>query len=325
MIQTTDAPPTEPAEQASTPFSSDRDGWLANLDRVGDEAGYFQPLGTRHWAFFADEDATLLVTFETAQSVRARPDGLPEGYAIAKARGWSHLCLIAEGPTWYRDPAMYGFFDRLVDDTFFEDFDRVVFYGAGMGGYAACAYSVAAPGATVLAVQPVATLDPAIAGWDPRHAEQRRLCFTDRYGYAPDMTDGAGRVFLLFDPEQQLDAMHAALFAARHVTALRCRRLGARIESALANIGILTPLVEAAAEGRLTPALFHRLYRKRRTYGPYLRALAADLDANDRTLLAGLLARNVTSRMQAPRFRQKLSQLAADGLVLPPQRKLATP
>jgi hypothetical protein len=325
MTQTTDAPPTEPAVQASSRFSSDRDGWLTELDRVGDDAGYFQSIGARHWAFFADEDATLLVTFETAQSLRARPDGLPEGYAVAKAHGWSHLCLIAEGPTWYRDPAVYGFFDRLVDDAFFEDFDRVVFYGAGQGAYAACAYSVAAPGATVLAVQPVATLDPSVAGWDPRHAEQRRLCFTDRYGFAPDMTDGAARVFLLFDPEQQLDAMHAALFARPHVTALRCRRLGAKIEAALSNIGILTPLVEAACEGRLTPAVFHNLYRGRRSYGPYLRALAADLDANDRALLAGLLARNVTSRMQAPRFRQKLTQLAADGVGLPPQGKIGKP
>jgi hypothetical protein len=325
MMQTTDAQPTEPAELASSPFSSDRDGWLAQLDRVGDDAGYFQPIGSRHWAFFADENATLLVTFETAQSIRARSDGLPEGFALAKARGWSHLCLIAEGPTWYRDPAIYGYFDRLVDDAFFEDFDRVVFYGAGMGAYAACAYSVAAPGATVLAVQPVATLDPSIAGWDPRHAEQRRLCFTDRYGYAPDMTDGAGRVFLVFDPEQQLDAMHAALFARPHATALRCRRLGSRIEAALSQMGILTPLVQAAGEGQLTPALFHRLYRQRRAYGPYLRALAADLDANDRALLAGLLARNVTSRMQAPRFRQRLAQLADDGVDLPPQGKLGKP
>jgi hypothetical protein len=321
MTQTTQAAQGD----KPAPPQQDKDDWLAKIDEVGEEAGYFQTLGHRHWAFFSDESPVLLVTFETADAVRATEDGLPMGHALASSRGWSHLCLIADGETWYRDPAVFRYFDRLVDDAFFEDFDRVVFYGAGMGGYAACAFSVAAPGATVIAVQPVATLDPSVTGWDPRHSGARRLSFTDRYGYAPDLTEGAGDLYLLFDPEEPLDAMHAALFLRPYALPLRCRFLGASVEKALTGMEILPQLILAAGDGTLTPGLFRRLFRKRRRYGPYLRALLARAEAEDRPGLAALLARNVTARLHSPRFRQRLDELTARGITLPPQRSLGHP
>ena len=53
---------------------------------------------------------------------------------------------FTKGDTWFRDNRVYGYFDRLIADGFFEDFDTVIFYGAGSCGYAAAAFSVAAPG-----------------------------------------------------------------------------------------------------------------------------------------------------------------------------------
>mgnify|MGYP006172564255 CR=1 FL=1 len=182
----------------------DRVSWLARMEEICEDSGYFDPLGAQHWAFFADEGTTLLVTFEQLDSIRATPTQMPMGTTLAAEKGWSHLCLIAEGETWYRDPLVYRYFDRLVDDAFFEDFDRVVFYGAGMGGYAATAFSVCAPGASVVALQPRATLDPTIAVWDKRHLAQRWRDFTSRFGYAPDMIEGTGE-----DPAPVLAEFHA--------------------------------------------------------------------------------------------------------------------
>jgi len=309
---------------AATDASSatDRASWLALMETIGDSVGYFEPLGNNHWAFFVDESPTLLVTFESLGAIRSgSPDQMPIGHSIASAHGWSHLCLIADGETWYRDPAVFRYFDRLVDDAFFEDFDRVVFYGAGMGGYAACAFSVTSPGATVLAIQPVATLDPALAGWDTRHRQQRRLSFSDRYGFAPDMTEGAGDVYLIHDPRETIDAMHAALFARPYVHNLRCPNLGPRLEMALSQMGILRPLIEAACDGTLSPGMFHRLYRERRRHIPYLRQVFSRLGETGRPLLAALLARNVSTRMPAPRFKKRFTelqaQLAVAGQVVP--------
>ncbi|WP_413870911.1 phosphoadenosine phosphosulfate reductase [Albidovulum sp.] len=308
---------------------SDAD-WFARLEEIGEQAGYFQWLGRKHAAFFLDESPTLIVTFETAASIRTgQPDQLPLGYGVAKGRGWSHLGLIARSDTWYRDPAVYAYFDRLVDDAFFEDFDRVVFWGAGMAGYAAAAYSVTAPGATVILGAPQATLDPRIAGWDPRFQDMRRTSFTDRYGYAPDMTEGAGPVYVIFDPEHTLDAMHAALFARPHVTLLPCRNLGRDPGEALDQMRVLPSVLAAAATGAFDAQLFRTFYRARRNYQPYLRNLLGRLDHDGRAYLAALLCRNVVNRLDAPRFRTRLeqleSQLAAAGERLPPVHLSATP
>lgn len=312
-IDTADAAEAETAEE-----------WYARIEEIGEEAGYFQPLGDAHSAFFSDQGTTLLVSFERAEDIRERnEDKLPSGFALAREHGWSHLCLIAEGETWYRDRAVYGYFDRLVDDAFFEDFDHIVFFGSGMGAYAAAAYSVTAPGANVVIVQPAATLDPRIAEWDERHRRRRRLSFTDRYGYAPDMIEGAGQVFVLFDPEDDMDAMHAALFTRPFVTKLPCRNLGHEINESLTKMSVMPRALALAAEGKLTADAFYRLYRRRRTHGPYLRNLLARLQEAHRPYLAALMCRSVIRRMKAPLFRRQLKDLMAEldalGLVLPPE------
>ena len=233
---------------------------------------YLERVGARHWAFFAEDRPNLLVTFERAETIRARDDQLPAAYAMAKARGWSLLTLMAEGETWWRDRAVWGYFDRLVDDAFFDDFDQVLFHGAGAAGYAACAYAVTAPGARVLAVAPRATLDPEVAGWDRRHMAARRFDFTSRYGYAPDMTEGAAHVWLVHDPLNPLDAMHAALFR---------NALGDAPEGAPHRRGDGTRAGRCGHPGQGAgrrdgrhadaPAGFARHWRSRRSYAFYLK------------------------------------------------------
>ncbi|MGO4854959.1 phosphoadenosine phosphosulfate reductase [Phaeovulum sp. W22_SRMD_FR3] len=300
--------------------------WLARLEDIGEEAGYFEPLGARHSAFFADEGPVLLVTFETMNSIRdSQDDQLPMGYAITRKHGWSHLSIIAHEDSWYRDPRVFAYFDRLVDDAFFEDFDQVVFYGAGMAAYAAAAFSVTAPGATVLLVQPQATLDPRVSGWDNRHTDMRRTSFTDRYGYAPDMIEGAGEVFVVFDPDQPLDAMHAALFTKPFVTKLPCPYAGSEVADLLSSFKILQPLLEAACEGKFTASTFWKLYRARRNSPRFLRQISGRLLEEGRPFLNALLCRNAATRLNGPRFRARQGQLEAElkaqGRCLPPVRR----
>lgn len=291
--------------------ATDRDSWLALIDQIGEEEGYFQTVGPRHWAMFVDDGATLVVSFETVASARARQGQMPLAHHIAAEKGWSHLCLIAEDLTWFRDTAVYAWFDRLVDDAFFEDFDRVLFYGAGPMGYAACAYSVAAPGAQVLALAPFATLNPEIAGWDDRFKRDRSLDFTSRYGFAPDMIDGCATLSLVCDPYVRPDAMHAALFHAPHTRLLPTRYAGPDPEAALARLGILDEAIIQAAEARLTPASFALLWRKRHGDATYLKSLLQAVEATGSRARVVALCENVFRRLRLTRFRKRLLEVTA--------------
>ena len=283
-----------------------RGDWLDRIEELGEERGYFEPLGKRHSAILTDEGPTLIVTFETVETIREGSDSQePMGWELVEDNGWSNLSLIAHEDSWFRDPSVYGYFDRLVDDGFFEDFDHVVFYGAGMCAYAAAAFSVVAPGATVIAVQPQATLDPKVAGWDRRFPAMRRVSFTDRYGYAPDMIEGAEQVFVIHDPAETLDAMHASLFTRDNVSQLTCPRLGDDLEAKLWRMGVLPEILDLAGQGKLTAPAFHGAYRQgRRVNMPYLRSLLDRLQGDGRHALVQMLCNSVVKRMNAPRFRR---------------------
>lgn len=303
------------------------DEWLAEIETFGEANGYFRPLGSLHSAVFADRSPdTLLVHFDTIPAARSsNPTGLPAPVQIAEDLGWSHLSLYARKPTWFRDYRVYRFFDRLVDDGFFEEFERVVFYGAGSGGYAAAAFSVAAPGATVIAVAPQATLDPAQAEWDDRFVAMRRTSFTDRYGYAPDMVEAAARVFVVYDPLVELDAMHAVLFRGDNVSRIRLRHAGPGIGREVPAMGALRPVLEAAGTGELDERAFYRALRSRHSFQPYLRNILNRVHAEERHLLTAILCRAALERRNSPRFRHHLElaeqKLAQMGRTLPERRE----
>ncbi|MEX1235046.1 phosphoadenosine phosphosulfate reductase [Roseovarius sp. D0-M9] len=300
-----------------------REAWLDKVAEIASEDGYVERLGARHAAIFIEDKKTLLVTFETHQGIADLSRDLqPLGWDMVKALGWSHLCLVSDGDTWFRDKAVYGYFDRLVDDGFFEDFDQVIFYGAGPCGYAAAAFSVAAPGAQVVALSPQATLDPRMAEWDDRYRGMRRTSFTDRYGYAPDMLDAAAEAFVIYDPEDHLDAMHAALFARKNVTLFRMRFMGPELEKALMRLQILFRILAQVSAGKLDRTALARLFRARRHDGGYQFSLLERLKSGQRRYLIVLLARKVLEQRNARPFRKALEaamkSAEEDGTRLPP-------
>ncbi len=268
--------------------------WCLMLDQIADEDGYCDPLGPSHAALFIEKKPTLLVTFESFASMHsADRSGQPMAWPLTDALDWSHLALFSNGDTWFRDPHVYAFFDRLIDDGFFDEFDQVLFYGAGASGYAACAFSVAAPGARVLALQPQATLDPRVTEWDDRFTQHRRRDFTSRFGYAPDMLQAADHAWIAYNPGDPLDAMHASLFTSDTVTKIRARHLGDALEPALMRINVLFRMLAQMSSGKLTDLSLARLMRARRTDRGYLSNLMLSLESKEQFTRARQMCRAV--------------------------------
>ncbi len=295
--------------------SQSRADWLQALDDIGEERGHFQPLGPNHSAIFTDESPTLLVSFEIIEGLEdLSSDGLPLGFELVEGTDWSQLCLLSHGDGWFRDHHVYGYFDRLIDDGFFDDFDRVIFYGAGPCGYAAAAFSVAAPGATVICIQPQATLDPAVVDWDQRFPEAASLDFTGRYAYAPDMLGAADRAYILFDPDVTLDARHAALFDGAHIEPVSCRFMGPDIQGACLEIDILKPMLLAAGQDGFEKSKITKMLRKRRDFARYREQLIQEARRQGKPRLTQIAAQRALADYDHSRIVRKAQRWSANEL-----------
>lgn len=254
---------------APAPRASD-ESWTAIATGLAGAEGFFRDGGAHSFLYVPRSADTLVVTFDNLDiAMTKREERRPWGYEFIEKQGWSMLGVMAAGWTWYRDRWVHAEFDRLRAEGFFARFRRVVFYGASMGGYAAAAFAPACPGADVVAISPQSTLDRALVPWETRYRAAWGYDFSGPYGDAASVSAGAGRVFLLYDPYARLDAAHADRFTAANVEKLRVPLVGHRLGTALQQMGVLTPVILAALDGRLTRLDFYRRLRVRHGFPRY--------------------------------------------------------
>lgn len=256
----------------------------------------------------------LVVTFDNLDiAMNKRDTRRPWGYEFIEKQGWSMLGVLAGGWTWYRNDWVAAQFDRLRDEGFFAGFDRVVFYGASMGGYAAAAFSVACPGADVVAISPQSTLDKALVPFETRYRSAWGYDYSGPYGDAAQASAAARRVTILYDPYEPLDSAHVARFTAPNVVRLRCPLMGHRLGSSLSQMGLLTPTILGALSGDLTPDVFYRALRARREFPRYQRELFLRALARGRPDLARRVGRWVLARGDHRAIRRGMAKLDGDG------------
>ncbi len=284
--------------------------WAAIAANLAGPDGFTTANDTHSFLFIPRNPDTLVVTFDNLDIVMdKREDRRPWGFAFIEKQGWSMLGVMAGGWTWYRDPWVSAEFDRLAAEGFFARFKRVVFYGASMGGYAACAFSPACPGAEVVAISPQSTLDRALVPFETRYKVAWDRNFTGPYGDAAVVSRAASRVTLLFDPYEPLDAGHVARFTGANVMKLRAPLMGHRLGSSLHQMGILSPIILGALNGTLTKAEFYTMLRARRGFQRYQRELFKRALARGHPALAQRLGRWVLTRGDNRYIRKALAAL----------------
>jgi len=298
-----------PPVAAATGLSGAAGEWAGIARDLAGPGGFYRA-NPEHSFLFIPRDKTLVVTFDNLDiAMGKRDDRRPWGFAFIEKQGWSMLGVMANGWTWYRDPWVAAEFDRLAAEGFFARFDRVVFYGASMGGYAACAFSAAAPGADVVAISPQSTLDKALVPWETRYSTAWGRDFSGPYGDAAAASAWARQVSILFDPYEPLDRGHAERFTGANVTFLRAPLLGHRLGSSLNQMGILGPTILAALEGRLAPSDFYQRLRARHTFPRYQRELFQRALDRGRPGLAERVGRWALRHDDSRFFRQALRSL----------------
>ena len=165
-----------------------------------------------------------------------------------------------------------------------------------MGGYAACAFVAACPGADVVAISPQSTLDRRLVPFETRYKTAWGRDFSGRYGDAAEASKTAGRVTILYDPYEPLDAAHVARFTGGNVVALRAPLMGHRLGSSLHQMGILSAVTLGALNGTLTEAGFYKALKARKGFVRYQRELFKRALAKGHPGLARKLGRFVLTR-----------------------------
>lgn len=285
------------------------DIWSETLSRHSGGNNFFEQLGPDHKVLFIDKGSdTLVVTFDNLDDSRQKSDRLPWGVDFITSQGWSSLGLMAHGSTWYRDEAVCDFFDRLQDQRFYDRFSRVVFYGTSMGGYAACTFSASCPGATVMAVNPQATLCRDRAGWETRFRPAWRRDFHSRYGFAPDQVRHAEKLWLFYDSRILQDSMHASLFAGDNVEKIKCPLMGHGVLSVWRDMGVLKQISAACIDGTATRLGICKLLRTRHQSLRYQKLLLNHLLRLKRHDLIVPYCQAILSRRPGPHFRNALNE-----------------
>lgn len=239
---------------------------------LAEENGHYRQL-TRHFAAFFRRSNRLVVTFDHMQSRDNPAPRFPWCFDLLEARGVSHLgIMMSRRNDWFRHRDLFDYFDMLAAEGFFDQFEDVLFYGSSMGGFGACAYAAAAPGARILALIPQSTLALDLAPFELRYAK----------GYArgdwddPRYRDGAAGVAaashaqIVYDPYFAEDRVHADRLQGPNVQHLKAFFAGHKATRALQFGGILGPLLDSALDGApMAERAFYDAYRAARRTAPW--------------------------------------------------------
>ena len=218
----------------------------------------------------------LVVTFEPTVSKGGAADfSRPVwGQAFLHSRGHSVLGVKRQWADWYRGAELHQAFRGFQSRGLFRGFEKVVFYGPSMGGYAALAFASCAPGCTVIAMNPQSTLAPDRCWFDQRFAG-------DRAGlWCGDFVDGAvearaaTRVYVCYDPYQVKDRLHAQRLDPANLVKLRLPFVGHTTAVALNTMGLLATVFDQAVAGSLDELGFRQIARARVGLADYHARLA---------------------------------------------------
>ena len=222
---------------------------------------------TRHFACHYHRSRRLAVTFDHMKSRDLPMPRYPWCFDLLKESGLSHLgILMKRRNDWFRHADLFDFFDELRADGFFDAYDDVLFYGSSMGGYGACAYASAAPGARIFALMPQSTLDRDVLPEETRYRNgfDRGNWDDPRYRDAADGAATASQLQVLYDPYFAPDRRQVERLVTPDLRPLKCFFAGHHATRLMYVTGLLKPLLDEALAGGVDTAAFQTRFRQRR-------------------------------------------------------------
>ncbi len=235
-------------------------------------------------------NADLVVTFESADHTIDRANPLRDGWSVSflARRGYSVLCVKAASADWYRNAALHRWFRKLR--PFLAHFDRTIFTGSSMGGYAALVFSQVAPNSVVIAHNPQSTVDHKFVPWEHRYPLGWVQDWSGDFSDAAGVTHLARQIYVTYDPFEVNDRRHVDRLRQDNITHLKMPLLGHGTPFWLQQLGLLAETTEKMLDESLTSLAFAKLIRVRRSIPRYHLMRAGQLMKSGRYQLANQAA-----------------------------------
>lgn len=283
-----EATPPPAKEPETGPDSTiDLPAWFAEIHTSGDNEGFYTRLKNHAVMCVRRDDARLVVTFDNLSNVNnLSPEREPWAYKFVRDNGCSHLSVMARRKDWYRDPQLIAYLEKLAADGFFRQFGKVFLTGTSMGGFAALTFSSLAPGATVISFNPQTTLDESIVPWEERFGFGRQRDWSLPYSDCAFEIDEIENAFVFYDPFFTPDRRHVERLEGDNVFLLKTWCSGHFSPVFLRKANLLKPVMQHALDGTLTPKVFYKMFRERRSLPWYRKAMESNLAERGHPALA---------------------------------------
>ncbi|MDP4984442.1 cytosolic protein, partial [Pseudoalteromonas tunicata] len=175
---------------------------------------------------FVDLDKPLLFTFSPAgtnvQEQDLHSDFAPWGYKLGKKQNVNIISFQHLGKSnWFRSRNLIFFLEQL--SPLLEPFNQRLGYGLSRGGFAVGAFANLLKLDQVLLFHPVSTKNKQIATWDDRSSTDIAQQF-DWQGDYHDLDLGHAKGYIIYDPTNHIDRMHAKRY--QQLTHLRVFGMG---------------------------------------------------------------------------------------------------
>ena len=229
-------------------------------------------------------------------------DRLGFGQDFFHARGIDAIHVLSRENRWYQHPELMDALATIAAAT--ADYERVIAYGSSMGGFAALRYGGTCGANVGLALSPQYSVDPAIAPFDRRWADDvARIAFRDDADL-PTLP----LQYIAYDPRDAHDRSHFALFAAQSPTiGLPVPHGGHPVGSYLLETDLLRALLEQIESGSFDDRAYAReLRRRRRPSGHYFYVLAHRMPLHRPRQKVALARLAVETQPDNPLYRSQL-------------------
>ena len=298
----------------SDPTLDDPPLWYQHIYPGGPHTGFYEAMQDHVLVYVHRSPKTLVVTFDNlSQAGGAYLNRDPWAAKFVSDEGHSHLGVMANGPTWFRDPQLIARLEALRDEGFFARYDTIAMTGTSMGAFGALTFSRLAPGARVIAFSPQSTLRRDLVPWEHRFVKSQLQDWTLPYSDAAEGLAEASKIYLFYDPFDKNDTRQAERLPSEFVTPMRAPGCGHKTALVLRRTETLKTVMRDAIGGTLTRENFAKMVRTRRNTRIYCLEMLSHLQERGHTKRADQFRWAFKRRRKRLKAEQKHDKIDTDG------------